>query len=197
MDKNEFFASLKLIALSQNGIEPTVEALNQNQGWPVPMIPIIHDWTLTPIEIQSYEQFFQETDTDNDGFIDSQQGKPLLTQSGLPNDDLIKIWDLSDVDQDSKLNKQEYVIALQLVAKRKQGYNLPDTLPEPLMLYRNSQHTVKKILHFFFFYAFFQILFAQKKNIYLFHFQIISSNPSKKQNSYFNFFFSTKKKYIN
>lgn len=110
-------------------------------GWPIPAIPSTpqeFDWSLTPIEISSYEKFFEQTDSDGDGFIDSTLGKGLLQQSGFPQSELAQIWTLSDVDKDDKLSKQEYVIALQLVAKRRQGVSLPEKLPETLLAYWNS-----------------------------------------------------------
>jgi hypothetical protein len=60
-------------------------------------------------------QSFAQCDSNRDGFIDADEARELLTQSGLPNGILAQIWTLSDLDRDGKLNESEFVIAMALV----------------------------------------------------------------------------------
>lgn len=53
----------------------------------------------TPGEYLRYAQEFAWEDADKDGFITGQQGLQLLSQSGLPKDDLRVIWSLADSDR--------------------------------------------------------------------------------------------------
>jgi epidermal growth factor receptor substrate 15 len=56
--------------------------------------------------------------------------------SGLPVDVLGRIWELSDLDQDGQLDRDEFLIALQLINKAKEGNTIPDQLPPSLLPFK-------------------------------------------------------------
>ena len=43
------------------------------------------------------------------------------------------IWRLSDIDQDAKLNKEEFIVALHFIIAKKKGLELPSALPLDLV----------------------------------------------------------------
>lgn len=66
--------------------------------------------------------------------------KPFLLKSGLSVDILGKIWELSDLDQDGQLDRDEFLISSQLIQKAKDGMSIPDQLP-PSLLPLKVRHT--------------------------------------------------------
>jgi len=69
-----------------------------------------------------------------DGKITGASLKPVFMESGLAVDMLSKIWKLSDVDKDGKMDLDEFAIAMHLIdAVRNRGVILPDALPPTLI----------------------------------------------------------------
>ncbi|XP_064412113.1 ralBP1-associated Eps domain-containing protein 1 isoform X5 [Latimeria chalumnae] len=69
-------------------------------------------------------------------FGETQSGsaaKEFFTKSKLPILELSHIWELSDFDKDGALTLDEFCAAFHLVVARKNGYDLPEKLPESLM----------------------------------------------------------------
>jgi len=58
-----------------------------------------------------------------------------MLESGLAGPMLKKIWDLSDVDKDGRLDSGEFAVAMYLIQLAKEGGDsaLPDVLPENLI----------------------------------------------------------------
>jgi len=67
------------------------------------------------------------------GYILGGKAKELLMASGIDVAALRKIWDLSDIDKDGKLDKYEFTIALYLTEKVQEGYDLPVALDEEMI----------------------------------------------------------------
>lgn len=44
------------------------------------------------------------------------QAFEMFTRSGLANDQLAHIWELSDMDLDSQLSQQEFLVAMHLIS---------------------------------------------------------------------------------
>ncbi|GAM18969.1 hypothetical protein SAMD00019534_021440, partial [Acytostelium subglobosum LB1] len=59
--------------------------------------------------------------------------KQPLQSSGLSNDVLAKIWRLSDIDRDGKLDVDEFCLAMHLINTKIQGFLIPDVLPPTLI----------------------------------------------------------------
>jgi len=63
-----------------------------------------------------------------DGFVHAEEGKHQLQKTGLPDETLRQIWDLSDLDRDGRLSLREFVCAMHLASEAKQGRALPTEL---------------------------------------------------------------------
>ncbi|XP_055889839.1 intersectin-1-like [Biomphalaria glabrata] len=77
-------------------------------------------------------QFFQLKPVN--GFITGTQARDFFVQSGLPTPVLGQIWMLADMNGDGKMDKKEFSIAMHLIKKKLQGYELPKVLPASLKL---------------------------------------------------------------
>ena len=79
-------------------------------------------------EFQSFTSFFS-TLNPQDGLLFGEQARTFFLRSELPNEELSRIWQLSDIDNDLKLTFGEFCIAMKLVRNRKKGFPLPQTIP--------------------------------------------------------------------
>ncbi|VDP00120.1 unnamed protein product [Soboliphyme baturini] len=136
LDKKGFFVALKLIALVQQGREPTVANLTADIAPPVitskrnEFLNSMRSEKLnqiTPEERLKYDEIF-ETLMPINGKLSGEQVKPVLFNSGLPTRTLGKIWELSDMDRDGLLDKDEMAVALHLVYRALEGDPVPDFL---------------------------------------------------------------------
>ncbi|CAE1260660.1 unnamed protein product [Acanthosepion pharaonis] len=88
-------------------------------------------WRITAEERGKHDaQFFQLKPIN--GFITGEQAKGFFMQSGLPTSVLGQIWTLADVNSDGKMDKKEFSMAMHLIKKKLQGYELPKNLPASL-----------------------------------------------------------------
>ncbi|EKX32010.1 hypothetical protein GUITHDRAFT_58399, partial [Guillardia theta CCMP2712] len=83
--------------------------------------------------VASYIALFHQHDSDHDGFISGQQARPILAESGLPVQELRRIWDLSDLTKDGMLDAREFAVAMHLIEIRKKDGVLPTSLPQQLL----------------------------------------------------------------
>ncbi|WWD16911.1 hypothetical protein CI109_101343 [Kwoniella shandongensis] len=105
------------------------QSLLQNPSVNTPKIP----WALSRQEKKDYDQIFRAWDTKGDGFIPGEMAREVFGQSGLNDGDLMKIWNLSDVDNRGKLNLPEFHVAMGLIYRALNGNPIPETLPEELV----------------------------------------------------------------
>ncbi|KAK4688172.1 actin cytoskeleton-regulatory complex protein PAN1, partial [Tremellales sp. Uapishka_1] len=116
-------------APSAQPLQQTFQSLLQNPTVSTPKVP----WTLSKQEKKDYDQIFRAWDQKGDGFISGEMSREVFGQSGLGQDDLMKIWNLSDVDNRGKLNLPEFHIAMGLIYRALNGNTIPDKLPEELV----------------------------------------------------------------
>ncbi|XP_056150054.1 ralBP1-associated Eps domain-containing protein 1 isoform X2 [Lampris incognitus] len=90
-------------------------------------------WKITDEQRQYYINQFKTIQPDLNGFIPGSAAKEFFTKSKLPILELSHIWELSDFDKDGALTLDEFCAAFHLVVARKNGYDLPEKLPESLM----------------------------------------------------------------
>ncbi|XP_075718543.1 ralBP1-associated Eps domain-containing protein 1 isoform X3 [Rhinoderma darwinii] len=90
-------------------------------------------WKITDEQRQYYVNQFKNIQSDLNGFIPGSHAKEFFTKSKLPIPELSHIWELSDFDKDGMLTLDEFCAAFHLVVARKNGYDLPEKLPESLM----------------------------------------------------------------
>ncbi|ORY26048.1 hypothetical protein BCR39DRAFT_542389 [Naematelia encephala] len=106
----------------------TFQSLLQNPSVKTPKVP----WTLSKQEKKDYDQIFRAWEK-GDGFISGETAREVFGQSGLGQDDLMKIWTLSDVDNRGKLNLPEFHVAMGLIYRALNGNEIPDKLPDELV----------------------------------------------------------------
>ncbi|XP_034436385.1 ralBP1-associated Eps domain-containing protein 1 isoform X2 [Hippoglossus hippoglossus] len=104
----------------------TNEMQRQSSGYDDP-------WKITDEQRQYYINQFKTIQPDLTGFIPGSAAKEFFTKSKLPILELSHIWELSDFDKDGALTLDEFCAAFHLVVARKNGYDLPEKLPESLM----------------------------------------------------------------
>uniref|UniRef100_A0A8C4LRZ1 Epidermal growth factor receptor pathway substrate 15 n=1 Tax=Equus asinus TaxID=9793 RepID=A0A8C4LRZ1_EQUAS len=136
LNKQEFFIALRLVACAQNGLEVSLSSLNLA----VPP-PRFHDasspllisgtsatelpWAVKSEDKAKYDAIFDSLSPVN-GFLSGDKVKPVLLNSKLPVDILGRVWELSDIDHDGMLDRDEFAVILQEV---------PMSLPPPALVW--------------------------------------------------------------
>ncbi|XP_005729174.1 epidermal growth factor receptor substrate 15-like 1 isoform X1 [Pundamilia nyererei] len=139
LDKRGFFIALRLVASAQGGNDISLHNLNQNLAAPKfkdtssPLLTVSttasdSQWAIKPDEKGKFEGIFESLLPVN-GLLSGDKVRPVLINSKLPLDVLGKIWDLSDVDKDGHLDKEEFTVALHLVYRTMEKEPLPTSLP--------------------------------------------------------------------
>ncbi|KAI7897611.1 uncharacterized protein BX663DRAFT_490738 [Cokeromyces recurvatus] len=90
-------------------------------------------WAVTDEEKKQYTKIFKAWDTEKRGILTGEKAKEIFSQSGLPQNVLMQIWNLSDPNNQGKLNVDEFAVAMHLIYRKLNGYNLPETLPPELI----------------------------------------------------------------
>ncbi|XP_069336055.1 epidermal growth factor receptor substrate 15 isoform X3 [Eulemur rufifrons] len=120
LNKQEFFVALRLVACAQNGLEVSLSSLNLA----VPP-PRFHDtsspllisgtsaaelpWAVKSEDKAKYDAIFDSLSPVN-GFLSGDKVKPVLLNSKLPVDILGRVWELSDIDHDGMLDRDEFAV---------------------------------------------------------------------------------------
>ncbi|KAK8108029.1 UBA domain-containing protein [Apiospora kogelbergensis] len=95
------------------------------------------DWAVTPIDKQRFDQFYNDLDKTNKGFITGEEAVPFLSQSSLSEEALAQIWDLADINSEGRLTRDTFAVAMFLIRQqrsRRDGSNtVPTTLPPNLI----------------------------------------------------------------
>uniref|UniRef100_A0A7N6AXX9 Epidermal growth factor receptor pathway substrate 15 like 1 n=1 Tax=Anabas testudineus TaxID=64144 RepID=A0A7N6AXX9_ANATE len=141
LDKRGFFIALRLVASAQSGNDISLNNLNQNLAAPkfkdtnspsVSMMASDSQWAIRPDEKGKFEGIFESLSPVN-GLLSGDKVRPVLINSKLPLDVLGKIWDLSDVDKDGYLDKDEFIVAMHLVYRAMEKEPVPTSLPASLI----------------------------------------------------------------
>uniref|UniRef100_A0A9J7ZQX1 Epidermal growth factor receptor pathway substrate 15 like 1 n=2 Tax=Cyprinus carpio TaxID=7962 RepID=A0A9J7ZQX1_CYPCA len=153
LDKKGFFSALRLVASAQGGSDVSLNSLSQNISAPIPKFrdagsPSLNitasaadsSWTIKPEDKAKYDGIFESLSPIG-GLLSGDKVKPVLMNSNLPLDVLGKIWDLSDIDKDGHLDKDEFSVAMHLVYAAREKEPVPSTLPATLI----PPHKRKKI----------------------------------------------------
>uniref|UniRef100_A0AAQ5XZ05 Epidermal growth factor receptor pathway substrate 15 n=1 Tax=Amphiprion ocellaris TaxID=80972 RepID=A0AAQ5XZ05_AMPOC len=119
LNKQQFFIALRLVACAQNGLEVALKSLNVA----VPP-PKFHDtsspllaggggvdipWVVKPEEKMKFDSIFDSLGPVG-GMLSGEKVKPVLLNSKLPVDILGRVWELSDLDRDGMLDKDEFSV---------------------------------------------------------------------------------------
>ncbi|XP_034743423.1 epidermal growth factor receptor substrate 15-like 1 isoform X1 [Etheostoma cragini] len=143
LDRRGFFIALRLVASAQGGNDISLNNLNQNLAAPKfkdtnsPLLSVSttvpdSQWAIRSDEKGKFEGIFESLSPVN-GLLSGDKVRPVLINSKLPLDALGKIWDLSDVDKDGHLDKDEFTVALHLVYRAMEKEPVPTTLPTSLI----------------------------------------------------------------
>ncbi|XP_032551683.1 epidermal growth factor receptor substrate 15 isoform X1 [Chiroxiphia lanceolata] len=143
LNKQEFFVALRLVACAQNGLDVSLNSLNL----PVPpprftdtSSPLLLSgtassdlpWAVKPEDKAKYDAIFDSLNPVN-GLLSGDKVKPVLLNSKLPVDILGRVWELSDIDRDGMLDREEFAVAMFLVYCALEKEPVPMSLPAALV----------------------------------------------------------------
>nr|XP_056723516.1 epidermal growth factor receptor substrate 15-like 1 [Euleptes europaea] len=141
LDKQGFFIALRLVACAQSGQEVSLSNLNlvlpppKFHDSPSPMqVSSSSDghWAVRVEEKAKFDGIFESLLPVN-GLLSGDKVKPVLMNSKLPLDILGRVWDLSDIDKDGHLDKDEFAVAMHLVYRALEKEPVPSVLPPSLV----------------------------------------------------------------
>ncbi|XP_061895286.1 epidermal growth factor receptor substrate 15 isoform X2 [Entelurus aequoreus] len=142
LNKQQFFIAVRLVACAQNGLEVALKSLNVAVPSPrfhetnSPLLAggaaVDLPWVVKPEEKLKFDAIFDSLGPLN-GMLTGDKVKPVLLNSKLPVDILGRVWELSDIDRDGMLDKEEFSVAMYLVYRALEGESVPMTLPPPLI----------------------------------------------------------------
>ncbi|XP_046893169.1 epidermal growth factor receptor substrate 15-like 1 isoform X1 [Hypomesus transpacificus] len=143
LNKQQFFIALRLVACAQSGLEVALKNFNQ-KGVPPPkfhdpsspLLPggVVTDspWVVKAEEKLKFDAIFDSLSPAG-GMLSGDKVKPVLLNSKLPVDVLGRVWELSDLDRDGMLDRDEFAVAMYLVYRALEGESVPMSLPPPLV----------------------------------------------------------------
>ncbi|XP_072260744.1 epidermal growth factor receptor substrate 15-like 1 isoform X2 [Pyxicephalus adspersus] len=142
LDKQGFFVALRLVACAQSGHE--VNLANLNIPVPPPKFndtsspllitppPVEGLWSVRTEEKATFDGIFDSLLPVN-GLLSGDKVKPVLINSKLPLDILGRVWELSDIDKDGHLDRDEFAVAMHLVYRALEKEPVPSVLPQSLI----------------------------------------------------------------
>ncbi|XP_062452229.1 epidermal growth factor receptor substrate 15-like 1 isoform X6 [Rhea pennata] len=142
LDKQGFYVALRLVACAQNGHDVNLSSLNltvpppkfHDTSSPLLMTPPATEahWAVRVEEKAKFDGIFESLLPVN-GLLSGDKVKPVLMNSKLPLDILGRVWDLSDIDKDGHLDKDEFAVAMHLVYRALEKEPVPSVLPPSLI----------------------------------------------------------------
>ncbi|KAM7134752.1 epidermal growth factor receptor substrate 15-like 1 [Macrochelys suwanniensis] len=142
LDKQGFYVALRLVACAQNGHDVNLSNLNltipppkfHDTSSPLLITPPSTEahWAVRVEEKAKFDGIFESLLPAN-GLLSGDKVKPVLMNSKLPLDILGRVWDLSDIDKDGHLDKDEFAVAMHLVYRALEKEPVPSVLPPPLI----------------------------------------------------------------
>ncbi|XP_073999615.1 epidermal growth factor receptor pathway substrate 15 isoform X2 [Rhodnius prolixus] len=145
LDRHEFLVAMHLVykALEKYSIPNTLppellppnKRKNSTTFQPAGVQPAVQpavngglNWVVNAEEKIKFDQLFQMTDLDKDGFVSGHEIKDIFLQSGVPQTVLANIWGLCDIKQSGKLNCDQFALAMWLISQKLKGIDPPTTL---------------------------------------------------------------------
>ncbi|XP_049588102.1 epidermal growth factor receptor substrate 15-like 1 isoform X7 [Syngnathus scovelli] len=140
LDKPGFYVALRLVACAQSGHDVSVSSLNlsvpppkfKDSNSPSLNASTEAHWAVRPEERNKFDGIFESLSPVN-GLLSGEKVRPVLINSKLPLDVLGKVWDLSDIDKDGHLDRDEFAVAMHLVYRALEKEPVPAHLPAALI----------------------------------------------------------------
>ncbi|XP_016357505.1 epidermal growth factor receptor substrate 15-like [Sinocyclocheilus anshuiensis] len=142
LNKQQFFVALRLVACAQNGFEVSLKSLNaavpppkfHDTSSPLQFGPVPTDcpWVVKAEEHLKFDAIFDSLSPVG-GMLTGDKVKPVLLNSKLPVDVLGRVWELSDIDRDGMLDKDEFAVVMHLVYRALESEPVPMSLPAALI----------------------------------------------------------------
>ncbi|XP_073674667.1 epidermal growth factor receptor substrate 15 isoform X2 [Garra rufa] len=142
LNKQQFYVALRLVACAQNGLEVSLKSLNtavpppkfHDSSSPLQFGPVPTDcpWVVKAEEKLKFDAIFDSLSPVG-GMLTGDKVKPVLLNSKLPVDVLGRVWELSDIDRDGMLDKDEFAVAMHLVYRALESEPVPMSLPASLI----------------------------------------------------------------
>ncbi|XP_069445282.1 epidermal growth factor receptor substrate 15-like 1 isoform X29 [Ovis canadensis] len=137
-----FYVALRLVACAQSGHEVALSNLHLNtpppkfhdSSSPLMITPPSAEahWAVRVEEKAKFDGIFESLLPVN-GLLSGDKVKPVLMNSKLPLDVLGRVWDLSDIDKDGHLDRDEFAVAMHLVYRALEKEPVPSVLPPSLI----------------------------------------------------------------
>ncbi|CCG80517.1 UBA/TS-N domain protein [Taphrina deformans PYCC 5710] len=105
----------------------------QNQSQQMPSSAGEAEWDVKPHEKANYDNLFNDLDKSQKGHVTGEEAVGFFLQSKLPEEDLAKVWDLSDLEFSGQLTKETFAVAMHLIKGKLGGNELPAALPPSLI----------------------------------------------------------------
>ncbi|CAE6514784.1 unnamed protein product [Rhizoctonia solani] len=90
-------------------------------------------WDVTAEEKAKSDSFFAGLDPQGRGYIEGDVAVTFMVQSKLPETILAQVWDLSDINNDGRLTRDEFAVAMHLINNKLAGRELPTELAPSLI----------------------------------------------------------------
>ncbi|KAI9311987.1 P-loop containing nucleoside triphosphate hydrolase protein [Dichotomocladium elegans] len=89
-------------------------------------------WQFTAIDKTQYLPIFHQL-RPREGVVSGAQIKPVLMETGVPNEELAQVWRLADWDGDGYMDIDQFSVAMHLIKAIQHNVELPEKLPQSLM----------------------------------------------------------------
>uniref|UniRef100_A0A8C8M5B0 Epidermal growth factor receptor substrate 15-like 1 n=1 Tax=Oncorhynchus tshawytscha TaxID=74940 RepID=A0A8C8M5B0_ONCTS len=120
LDKQGFYVALRLVACAQSGQDVSLTSLNltipppkfkdtSSPSLSTSSVSSEPHWAVRPEEKSKFDGIFESL-APVSGLLSGDKVKPVLINSKLPLDVLGKVWDLSDIDKDGHLDRDEFAV---------------------------------------------------------------------------------------
>merc|ERR1719471_641354 len=114
------------------GVQPSV-VMPPAGAPPAQPTPPPVEWIIPQQKRVGYMAQFQANDRAKTGFLAAVQARSILLQTGLAQQTLASVWNLSDIDKDGKLSVEEFILAMHLCEMAQKGEPFPEPLPISLV----------------------------------------------------------------
>ncbi|PFH53549.1 hypothetical protein AMATHDRAFT_73354 [Amanita thiersii Skay4041] len=131
MPMNASAAGIPMLAPQQQNLQQSFQQHNQEQLGTTSNEQM--SWALSKSEKKFYDNVFRAWDAQGTGFISGETALDVFGNSGLPKDDLARIWGLADKDNRGQLNIAEFHVAMGLIYRKLNGMPIPNQLPPELV----------------------------------------------------------------